>query len=345
MTEITRLALYGYQIPLNPPLPVGRQRITSRHGLLLRAFTDQDEAVVELAPLSGTDMDGEPIEGFSRESLRQLQEELIALLPQLGSTEALERAAGQTALPSLAWGLGLLALKLEGQLTSRQPRLAPVPLIYRLPNETADELVQRLAKLPRDCRFAKLKIAQNDVETELRLIYALLAARPDIRLRLDANGGFTLTQAADFCACLPRISIDFIEDPCRESADCEALHSALGLGYALDAPLNAPDFELSPLAGLRALVLKPMLIGSPAKVQALIAAAQQLGMRCIISSTLESSLGISDLAAFAAQETPDEAPGLDTLAAFEADLLVSSGKALRLEFGQLPLLASWEAGC
>ena len=62
-------------------------------------------------------------------------------------------------------------------------------------------------------------------------------------------------------------------------------------------------------------------------------------MRCIISSSLESSLGISDLAHLAAILTPDEIPGLDTLSAFSQDLVVSSGKKHCLTLAQLEPIA------
>lgn len=92
--------------------------------------------------------------------------------------------------------------------------------------------------------------------------------------------------------------------------------------------------------GLTALVIKPMLLGSIEKLQRLIDEANSHGVRCILSSSLEASLGINDLAHLAAILTPVEIPGLDTLAAFSQDLIVPSGKPQTLTLKCLKLVAS-----
>ncbi len=51
---ISRCSLYQYQIELNPYLPVGKQRIDCRKGLVLEIqLNTQQAAWVEIAPLSG----------------------------------------------------------------------------------------------------------------------------------------------------------------------------------------------------------------------------------------------------------------------------------------------------
>ncbi|XNM62512.1 hypothetical protein ACLK2H_12960 [Escherichia coli] len=61
------------------------------------------------------------------------------------------------------------------------------------------------------------------------------------------------------------------------------------------------------------MVIKPMLTGSLARVKAQVAAAHALGLTAVISSSLESSLGLTQLARIAAWLTPQTMPGLDTL--------------------------------
>ena len=63
---------------------------------------------------------------------------------------------------------------------------------------------------------------------------------------------------------------------------------------------------------LNAIVLKPTLIGSLNKCINLIKQAHQLGLNAVISSSIESTLGLSQLARIAQQYTPNMAPGLDT---------------------------------
>ncbi len=52
-----------------------------------------------------------------------------------------------------------------------------------------------------------------------------------------------------------------------------------------------------------------------------VAAAHALGLTAVISSSIESSLGLTQLARIAAWLTPDTVPGLDTLNLMQAQLL------------------------
>ncbi|MCE9680126.1 o-succinylbenzoate synthase [Shewanella sp. AS1] len=336
------LCLYRYQIPLDKLLPVGIQRIDTREGLVLHASTAEMQAEVEIAPLSGVDIDGNPILGFSRESLEQVIDELELLLPKLEGVplDALLDAAETTKLPSLAFGLSLLHAKLNGQLPVCRNNPGLVPLIYRNQDEDKAALQNRIDALSLDTHTVKVKVGQTSLEDEVQLIHHILAVRPALKIRLDANRAFTLTQAIDFCACLPLDAIDYIEEPCQNPSENPDLFEAVGIHYALDETLHDPNYQFVMQAGLRALVLKPMLVGHLSRLQSLIDTAIDAGVKTIISSSLEASLGIAALQAIAAECTPNEMPGLDTLGAFSCDLLLSSGKQRCLMLDELNLIKS-----
>ena len=340
---LTSLSLYLYRLPLDRFLPVGKQRIDYRAGLVLQAKAQAEgevrEQYVEIAPLSGFDIDQQPLLGFSRETLDEVQQALVALLPKLQnqSIDCLLEQAEASSYPSIAFGLSLLHAKLSGKLDTVRPVTTTVPLIYQPTDAPKAELIAKIAKLDTS---VKVKVAQTSMEDELSLIYGILSQRPELKLRLDANRGFSLEQALDFAACLPLDSIEYIEEPCQQPQDNHTLHRAIPLPYALDESLNDPDYQFVMQEGLTALVIKPMLLGSIEKLQCLIDEASSHGVRCILSSSLEASLGINDLAHLAAILTPDEIPGLDTLAAFSQDLIVPSGKPQTLTFKCLKLVAS-----
>ncbi|ASK70972.1 o-succinylbenzoate synthase [Shewanella bicestrii] len=343
---LTSLSLYLYRLPLDRFLPVGKQRIDHRTGLVLQAKAqaegEESEQLIEIAPLSGFDIDQQPLSGFSRESLEEVQQALVALLPKLQNQpiDYLLEQAEASPYPSMAFGLSLLHAKLSGKLESVRPVTATVPLIYQPVDAPKTELIANIASLDSCVRSVKVKVAQTSVEDELSLIYGILGQRPDLKLRLDANRGFSLEQALDFAACLPLESIEYIEEPCQHPQDNQTLYRAIPLPYALDESLNEPDYQFMMHEGLTALIIKPMLLGSIEKLQRLIDEAHSHGVRCILSSSLEASLGINDLAHLAAILTPDEIPGLDTLAAFSQDLIVPSGKPQCLKLHQLKLVAS-----
>ncbi|HEY5718583.1 MAG TPA: hypothetical protein VIS52_08820, partial [Motiliproteus sp.] len=112
---------------------------------------------------------------------------------------------------------------------------------------------------------------------------------------------------------------------------------------ALDESLRAPDAptpaQLATVPQLAALVLKPAISGGLDWLRPWLAQGQQL--RCVISSSFQSSLGCGQLAALAAQLTPGEAPGLDTLGSFEADLLRPAPASRRPLLGWEQLACVW----
>jgi len=334
------LSLYRYQIPLGKLLPVGNQRIETREGLVLQVSTETQQQAVEISPLSGIDIDEQPIKGFSQESIAEIIQALAESMPSLQGEpiDKLLDIADTTPLASLAYGLSLLHAKLNGKLSLYRDSVSCIPLIYRHQDEVAEDLQQRVSTLSSKVHAVKVKVGQTSMEDEIQLIHQILAIRPDLKIRLDANRAFTLEQAIDFCACLPLASIEYIEEPCHSPKDNSLLFQATGISFALDESLNDINYQFTMLPGLTALVLKPMLIGHLNRLQQLIEEAQANGVRAIISSSLEASLGIEALKAISLECTPDEIPGLDTLSAFSSDLIASSGKQRCLTIDDLTLI-------
>ena len=338
-------SLARYRIPLESALPVGKQRIELRQGLILQARIADDqgdihEHYVEVAPLSGLDRNGHTISGFSMETLEEASDELQNLLQAIieGSLD-LDSAAELTKLASVAWGLSLLSAKIQQKLPVHHVPFEPVPLVVPREGEPDVMLRQRLSKLPENIHHIKIKVAQTSMAEELQLIHLVQELRPHAKLRLDANQGFEFEEAEAFCACLPKGAIEYIEEPCRQWQKNRALFATTGVPFALDETLGRhPDFEPAADAydsGLRALVIKPMLCGSLPKLQQLVEQANNLGLRCVLSSSIESSLGIADILSVAAALTPDDTPGVDTLTPFTKALIAPYGDKTCLAFDSL----------
>ena len=347
---ISAVSLYRYHIALNPTLPVAKQRIDHRKGLVLVvSITNEQQHIqqvwVEIAPLSGIDNEGLPIEGFSQESLDDVITSLshsAALLINKSPNE-LTALAATSPLPSVAFGLSLLHAKITHQLPCRidnpHTQSATVPLVYVGMSEQ-----QLQAKLLQNgtINSVKVKVAQTTMEQEIAFIYRVLELAPQVSLRLDANRGFHLEQAIDFLACLPKDKIEYIEEPCINPADNPQVYLQLGLRYALDESLNSPVFDvvyaIKQQPGIGALIIKPMLLGSLAGLQRMIEAAHSHGVRCILSSSLESDIGINDLRLVSQALTPNETPGLDTLSAFRQTLLLTTPTSTQLNPNALSLI-------
>lgn len=347
--SIRTAALHRYHIPLQPTLPVGTARINVRQGLVLSITNQANETFhAEVAPLSGLDDQGQILSGFSQESLEQVStylQDQLAALPNQG-VEQLLQLSQATPYPSAALGLSLLAAKLSEQLPPLRLPQAEVPLIYFDKESTGDaaaDIRNRVLALTANVLRVKVKVGQLPMAQEIDYVHQILAANPRLKLRLDANRAFTLEQALDFLGCLPLDAIEYIEEPCQNPDDNAALFEALGVHYGLDETLNDPDYEFRDMPGLAALVLKPMLLGNLHRLSQLIETAEAHGVRAVLSSALESSLGIADIRRIAAWLTPQESPGVGTLGAFTQGVIEPLADKPTLHCAELILIKECNA--
>ncbi|MCH4811485.1 o-succinylbenzoate synthase [Vreelandella neptunia] len=285
-----QLALYRYTLPFRQPLMFKGIRLARREGLLVTINGQWGEIA--------------PLPGFSTETLAEAEAESLACLA------AIKRGDKATpTLPSVQFGFDCAQRQWPAILS---PLLRPYPLLQGAPAAllgNLDNIVAGWGDLP-PTRL-KLKVARYAMEEELALINQLATRLPSAQLILDANGGWTREEAQRFCTCLPLDHIDYLEEPCAAFADSIAVAEATGVSIALDETLSRQDaWYYHPQ--LKALVIKPTLIGSLNACQALVQRARADNLRVVISSSFESDLGLGQLARLASEWTPNEPPGLDT---------------------------------
>jgi O-succinylbenzoate synthase len=150
-----------------------------------------------------------------------------------------------------------------------------------------------------------------------------LESIPDLSIRLDANRAWSPDEARKFASYINpsyRQRIAFLEEPCKQPG--ESLAFAIAWDETLQHAVKQEGFALSELTGVKSLVIKLSLIGSIDRCAALVKQAEKLGITSVISSFLESSLGLNQLARLAHWLTPKSVPGLDTLSMFASQLEV-----------------------
>lgn len=285
-----QLALYRYSLPFRQPLMFKGQRLVSREGLLVMIKGQWGEIA--------------PLPGFSTETLADAEAESLACLA------AIKRGDKATpTLPSVQFGFDCAQRLWPANFPTPLP---PYPLLQGAPTElmtTLDTIVAGWgALLP---NRLKLKVARYAMEEELALINQLATRLPTTKLILDANGGWTRAEARHFCERLPLAHIDYLEEPCAAFADSVAVAEATGVSIALDETLSRQDdWVYHPQ--IKALVIKPTLIGSLSACEALVQQARKGNQRIVISSSFESDLGLGQLARLASEWAPNDPPGLDT---------------------------------
>lgn len=296
--------VYRWQVPMDAGVVLRERRLKTRDGLFVWLRDGEREGWGEISPLPG----------FSLETLDDAQSALMAWVQgwRQGDDALLPE------LPSVAFGISCALAELDETLpTGADYRAAP------LCTGDPDELVLALADMPGE-KVAKVKVGLYEAVRDGMVVNLLLEAIPDLHLRLDANRAWTPLKAQQFAKYVNpahRARIAFLEEPCKTRDDSRAFARETGIAIAWDESLRDADFRFEAEPGLRAVVIKPTLTGSLQKVQSQVAAAHALGLTAVISSSIESSLGLTQLARIAAWLTPDTIPGLDTLNLMQAQLI------------------------
>ncbi|MDQ1662169.1 MAG: o-succinylbenzoate synthase, partial [Blastococcus sp.] len=176
------------------------------------------------------------------------------------------------------------------------------------------------------CRTAKVKVAepgQTPAEDMARVEAVRDALGPQGAIRVDANAAWDVDTAAARIAELGRVGLEYVEQPCPTLEDLVALRRRIDVRIAADEVVRraADPLRVDLREACDVVVLKVQPLGG---VRAALRVAEAHGLPCVVSSALESSIGIAAGVALAAA-LPDLpfACGLATVALFTDDVCSS----------------------
>jgi O-succinylbenzoate synthase len=201
------------------------------------------------------------------------------------------------------------------------------------------------------CRTAKVKVAekgQAEGEDIERVAAVRDALGPGGRIRVDANGGWSVEQAASMLKRLDHYSLEYAEQPCATLAELAELRRRVDVPVAADESIRKADDPLRVRAAGAAdvVMVKVQPLGG---VRAALAVAQACGLPVVVSSAVDTSAGLAAGVALAAAlpELP-YACGLATMSLLTGDV---TAEPLAESGGELPVrrpvvdtgaLARWE---
>ncbi len=205
-----------------------------------------------------------------------------------------------------------------------------IPVNATLPAVAPDQIEKVLSRFGA-FSTVKIKVAEagQDLNDDLQRIWAVRAAYPDARIRLDANGGYNVRNAFMIGASMIEngVPLDYLEQPVASIDEMVELRqmiqkSKIGIKIAADESVRKVD---DPMAVVQAgaadiLVLKAAPLGGITRA---ISIAKEAGLPVVISSALESSVGLSmgaHLAAALPMHNADNPGGL----AFDCGLATAS---------------------
>lgn len=209
------------------------------------------------------------------------------------------------------------------------PQPAPVrdevPVNATVPAVDAASVPAVLARFNR-CRTAKVKVAepgQRLADDVARVAAVREALGPEGRVRIDANGAWNVDEAERALHALAEYDLEYAEQPCtsvEELAELRRRVRYMGIPIAADESVRK---AADPLAVARAgaadlLVVKAQPLGGVRRALEIVAEA---GLPAVVSSALDTSIGLSMGAALAAALPElDYDCGLGTASLFTTDV-------------------------
>jgi O-succinylbenzoate synthase len=153
------------------------------------------------------------------------------------------------------------------------------------------------------CTTVKVKVAEpgqtlDDDVARVAAVRDALGAGGCVRV--DANGAWTTSEAVAALRQLAASDLEYVEQPCSTLPECAAVRLASGVRVAVDEGVRKAA-DPTHVVGLReaadVLVLKVPPLGG---VRPALAVAATYGLPCVVSSALDTSVGLSAGLALAA---------------------------------------------
>jgi L-Ala-D/L-Glu epimerase len=172
-------------------------------------------------------------------------------------------------------------------------------------------------------RTIKIKIG-NDFDVCINAIKEIRNSFGDIRIRLDANAAWKLTEAQTCLESLEGLGIEYIEQPLPPGLESETalLRKSSSIPIALDESIRSLDLLLGAHTAnaLDVAVLKPMVCGGILETMRLIHTCKEYEIPVVISSTFESFVGWQACVLLAAVTGSSYAHGLATQDHYEKNV-------------------------
>jgi len=313
-----------YALDLASPFETARGAIERREGYVVRVSHEGAEGVGEAAPLPGfTESPEACAAALERASEVASREGLEA------AAGTLEAAKAPAATHAVATALLDASARRVGQPLYRLlggQRRETVPANATLGDDDP-EATARAAEAAVAAGFGtlKVKVGARDVDGDLARLRAVReAVGGAVALRADANGVWSRAEARAFCEGCENVALEYLEQPLA-AGDLKG-HARLrevadGVPIAVDESVAeaGPDAVLAAGAA-DAVVLKPMALGSPARVRAVARDAREAGVSATVTTTVDAVVARTAAVHVAASLPTVTAAGLATAGLLQTDL-------------------------
>jgi o-succinylbenzoate synthase len=283
------VAVTPFEVPLERPLSTARGDIETRRGFVVRGRVGGTSGVGEATPLPGWTE--------SYDDCRRALGLVDGLGPALSANALDDAPAARHAVSLALFDARARAgdVSLARFLAGPDERIADTVPVNATVGDGGEretpEAVDAAVASGYDC--VKLKVGVGGVDRDVDRVVAAREVAPDVTLRVDANGAWTLDEAVRFVTDTADHGVDlaYVEQPlpAENVAGHAALREAVSVDVALDETLagNAVDDVLAAGAA-DVLVLKPMALGGPGRTLAVAEQAREADVDSVVTTTIDA---------------------------------------------------------
>jgi L-Ala-D/L-Glu epimerase len=327
--KIRRLTWRAYRIPFRQMFVTSGGTQQVREGVIVKLESDSRiHGLGEIAPLRATTLRNvvhwltflqRRIAGIDAHDIPQATRRLDA---RKEVSAAIACGLDIAACDLLAREAGVPVVELLGGCRRRL-----VPVNATIAEDTPAMAAQSARRaVESGFRCVKLKVGMmGSIAAECELVGAVRdAIGADTLLRLDANQAWDRDAAIDYICELERFGLEFVEQPvaARDIEGLAEVHRTVGTLIAADESVRSRGTAqaIVEMGAARLLVIKPMIVGGLRPAMEIIDLALSYEVEPVITTTIDSGVGIAAALHLAASFAGTRACGLATAELLECDL-------------------------
>ncbi len=330
-----RLELVRFDLPLRRPLVTAFAEVTHREGILVGLTDGVHAGWGEVCPMPDWSLHELPeIERLLRHLEVQLENEPdlpLASLVELLEAVPAARAAMVGAIAD--WEANAAGLPLAHHLSaSALSRVRVNATITE--RDITPALSQARKAVESGIDTLKVKVAHRELADDVEILRRLRREfGSEVALRLDANGGWSVADALVALEQFAQYEPVYCEEPTSGVAGIAAVGARSSVPVAIDeSARDLGDINDALRSGsISAVIVKPQAVGGCDRAAVVVAAALASNVTPVITSMIDSAVGVAHAVHFAASSGVDVAHGLAT-----SDLLaVDVAEPLMVEAGEI----------
>ncbi|MHC4643594.1 MAG: o-succinylbenzoate synthase [Planctomycetota bacterium] len=337
--RICQFSFIDFELTFRTPLITAHGIFNHRKGIIIYGKTDDGfSGIGEISPLDDFSVETLPqAKQSAKHAADYLQNAEVPTDPD-SMAEIIRHLEDELSLPpSVLFGFEMLLGDLAGKKAgislsswfngNALRDVAVNAIVSGSPEHIKRQLATKTAK---DFRVYKIKIDSGDIKAARAKIKAVRDREADdVMIRLDLNRGLDFEEAVCLLNQTKEFGIEYVEEPLKEptTQGLATLREKTGLRIALDETVGETKifYDLLNSKAFDVIVIKPMVLGGINKCVKLSEIAAEQGLKVVITSTLESGVGVAACVHVAAMLSDHIlACGLDTLDLFQDTIINES---------------------